>query len=223
MKADRSWLEHFKDLANLPEAEQARLSAAAMRFAMPAGTVVFSPGKPAEAFILLLSGSVRVQQITESGREIVLFRVGSGDTCVMTTACLLAEDDYSAEGIAETDIEAITLSKSAFDDLMAHAPGFRRTILSTYTKRIGALMHVVEDVAFTRLDKRLAQRLLNRADAEGAVTSTHQDLAVELGTAREVIGRQLKEFAKHGWVSLTRGKVQILDPDALQDLADKEG
>jgi len=216
------WIEQFPALAALPEEDRRLLTERAQRVSMPPGTTVFAPGQPAESFLFLLAGTVRVQQASASGREIVLFRVSGGETCIMTTACLLADELYSAEGIAEDAVEAVAIPKGAFEEAVARSPGFRRIVFSEYSQRISDVMHVVEEVAFERLDKRLAQRLLALAGLDGTLQTTHQELATELGTAREVVGRQLKELERRGWVALSRGMITITDRARLTTLAESK-
>ena len=216
-----NWIERFPDLAALPPQDQQQLAARANRVTLPAGTTVFAPGVAAESFLLILSGTVRVQQVSPGGREIVLYRVTGGETCIMTTSCLLADENYAADGITETDVDAIAIPKAAFEDAIAQSPGFRRLVFSDYSRRISDLMHVVEEVAFERLDKRLAQRLLARAGAKTTIEVTHQDLATELGSAREVVGRLLKELERRGWVALSRGRIELREPAELKALAER--
>jgi CRP/FNR family transcriptional regulator len=186
---------------------------------MPEGTVIFGPGKSPENMLLLLEGTVRVQQLAENGREVVLYRVTAGESCVMTTACMLAYEDYSAEGIAETDVVAAAVPRAVFDELVATSKDFRTFVFTAYSRRMTDLFHVIEDIAFRRMDIRLAQKIAERAE-EGSLRATHAQLAAELGTAREVISRQLAEFQRRGWVDLGRGTVTILDADALEQLAE---
>jgi len=215
-----SWIDQFPQLSGLSSDERTFLLERAGKVSLPAGTTVFAPGLAAENFLLVLDGTVRVQQMAENGREIVLYRVTGGETCIMTTACLLSDEGYSAEGVTETDVEAIAIPKAAFEEAIANSPTFRRVIFSDYSHRISDLMHVLEEVAFGRLDKRLAHRLLKRANEDGNVTATHQELAAELGTAREVIGRQLKELERRGWVSVSRGQVHINNAEQLHAIAE---
>ncbi|MCR9221596.1 MAG: Crp/Fnr family transcriptional regulator [Alphaproteobacteria bacterium] len=216
------WIEQFPELSALPEAERRALLDSAQEIGLPAGKTVFAPGRPPEHFMLLLDGVVRVQQVAPGGREIVLYRVSGGDSCIMTTACLLSHEDYAAEGVTETAVRAIAIPRQAFDELLARSPGFRRMVFSNYSSRIADLMHVVEEVAFERIDKRLAHKLIQRAGSDGAVEATHQALAVELGTAREVVSRHLKEFQRRGWVDPTRGQIRLTDRAALERLAGAE-
>lgn len=215
-----SWIDRFPQLATLSADDRTFLIDRASTVSLPAGTTVFAPGLAAESFLLILEGTVRVQQVSESGREIVLYRVTGGETCIMTTSCLLSGDSYSAEGVTETDVEAVAIPKAVFEEAIVRSPTFRRVVFSDYSHRISDLMRVVEDVAFGRLDKRLAHRLLKRADNAGVVTATHQELAADLGTAREVVGRQLKEMERRGWVSLSRGHVVLRDTGRLSAIAE---
>jgi CRP/FNR family transcriptional regulator len=186
---------------------------------LPTGTRVFGPGQAPDAFLLLINGTVRVQQVSEAGREIVLYRISAGESCALTTACLMGYEEYQAEAIAETAVEAVAIPRATFDDLIARSPEFRRFVFTAFSQRITDLFRVIEEVAFSRVDVRLAQRLLERADSKGHIDLTQQQLAAELGTAREVVSRQLNDFQRRGWLSTSRGAVDLLKPDALRQLA----
>ena len=218
-----TWIERFSGLAQLGADLRAALLAKSSVITAPKGALIFGPGKSPEHYLLLLEGAVRVHQTSESGREIVLYRVMAGESCVMTTACMLAHEDYSAEGIADTDIRAVAIPRLAFDELLAKSAEFRAFVFSAYSRRITDLFHVIEEIAFQRLDIRLAQKLVEMAQGQGLVKATHQQLAVELGTAREVISRQLQEFQRRDWIAQSRGAVEILQPNALSELAGAEG
>lgn len=202
------------------DAEAGRILESGLRaVTVPAGTVLFRSGDTCSAFLLVLDGRVRVQKVGENGREIVLYRVEPGQTCVLTTACLMSQGVYGAEGLAETEVRGLALSPAAFDALLARSPVFRSFAFSAYATRVSDLLMLIEEVAFGRIDVRLAQTLLERAGPDGTVQATHQDLAVELGTAREVVSRQLKEFERRGWLALGRGRVELHDRAAVQSLA----
>ncbi len=235
------WTARFAGLHGLAPETKAKLLAESRVAKVPRDTVIFGPGKAPENLLLLLDGTVRVQQTSESGREVFLYRVAAGESCVLTTACLLAYEDYTAEGIAETDLEAVLVPRLTFDeliarspefrrfvftaysrritDLIARSPEFRRFVFTAYSRRITDLFHVIEEVAFRRVDVRLAERLLRLASDSGTLQATHQSLAQELGSVREVVSRTLQEFQRRGWVELGRGLVRLLDPDALRRLA----
>lgn len=219
----QDWISQFPGLARLGPDLRATLLKQSLILTVPAGTVVFGPGKPPEHLLLLLDGRVRVQQTSEEGREIVLYRVAAGESCVMTTACLLAHEDYSAEGIAETDVRAAAIPRARFDDLASRSVEFRTFIFTAYARRMSDLFMVIEEIAFQRLDIRLAQKLIELARDTGQIRATHQQLAAELGTAREVISRQLGEFQRRGWIGQARGVVDLLDAAAIGRLAAQDG
>jgi len=214
------WLNRFPELQTLSAADRKVLGDHAMLVELPAGQTVFAPGKKPEHFLLLLDGTVRVQQAAANGREIILYRVSGGESCIMTTACLLSDEDYLAEGVTETAVAAVAISKSAFDDLVARSAAFRRLVFSKYASRMTDLQRLVENVAFERMDKRLAQKLLQLSPGRSRLDMTHQELATELGTAREVVSRLMKDFASRGWVSAGRGTMEILDRGALAAMAE---
>lgn len=213
------WVSHFSGLHSLPDDILAALIASSRVVQLPAGTRIFGPGHAPDAFILMLRGTVRVQQVSDTGREIVLYRVSAGDSCALTTACLMGYDDYQAEALAETDVAAVAIPRATFDDIIARSPEFRRFVFTAFSRRVTDLFRVIEEVAFARIDVRLAQRLLERANTAGHIELTHQQLAAELGTAREVISRQLNEFQRRGWITTARGAIDITQPTALRQLA----
>lgn len=209
----------FPSLGALDPAARHLLEANARPVRLPAGVTVFADGDACQAFLLVVEGSVRVQKVAETGREIVLYRVEPGQTCVLTTSCLLSHGVYGAEGVTETPVAGMALAPAAFQDLMATSAAFRTFVFAAYATRVSDLLMLIEEVAFGRIDQRLAAVLLERAGAGGIVAATHQDLAVELGTAREVVSRQLKDFERRGLLALARGRVTLIDRSGLAGLA----
>lgn len=218
MTAD--WLSNFPALAELEAPARKILENSTQQVTVPSGTVLFSTGMGAENYVLVLDGKVKVQMTSESGREIVLYRVAAGESCVLTTACLLAHHDYAAEGVTESEVKAVVLPSSAFRELLGISEVFRDFVFSAYGSRISDLMLLVEEVAFQRIDLRLAKFLLEKKDESNEIKATHQEIAVELGTAREVVSRQLKEFERRGRVETGRGFVHLTDIKAIEMLAE---
>jgi CRP/FNR family transcriptional regulator len=136
---------------------------------------------------------------------------------------MLAFEDYSADGIAETDVTAAAIPRKTFDDLLARSPVFREFVFAAYSRRITDLFALIDDIVFQRMDVRLAERLLELAGQTDTVHATHAVLATELGTAREVISRTLSEFHRRGWVEQTRGAVRITDRPSLARFARSAG
>lgn len=215
------WTRSVPALDQLDQVTRDQLHSLARPMTVPAGTRIFSEGMSCQTYLILLSGQVRVQKGGENGREIVLYRVGPGQTCIVTTACLMSGVDYDAEGIAETELQVQALSLSDFRALLASSAMFREFVFKAYGTRITDLLLLIEDVAFGRIDQRLAACLLEKGGVSGLILATHQELSVELGTAREVISRQLKDFEHQGWVGLSRGSVQVLRRAGLEALARK--
>jgi CRP/FNR family transcriptional regulator len=212
------WIDRFPGLVALPPDIATEIESRSRVLRLPALTRVFEPGQPASNMLLLLSGSVRVQQLSDTGREVFLYRVHAGESCVLTTACMLADEDYSAEGIAETEIEAVAIPRPVFDDFIGRSPVFRGFVFQTYSRRIADLFGLIDDIVFQRVDVRLSERLL-ALQKDGLISTTHQALAVELGTAREVISRTLGEFQRRGWVELSRGEIRLGDRAGLERLS----
>lgn len=211
-------MDRFPALRDLECEARRVLEDGARPATLAAGTQLFLDGDPCTAFTLILDGAVRVQKVSESGRRIVLYRVEPGQTCVLTTNALMAAIPYGAEGLAETDLAVAIVPHGTFQRLLAGSDVFRRFVFSAYATRISDLLLLIEEVAFARIDARLAHLLLTRADDSGEVRATHHALATELGSAREVISRQLKEFERQGWVSAARGRVLVRDGAALARL-----
>jgi len=216
------WIDSSPSLRTLDEAAKATLRDAAVRKHLPRGAILFRPGDACAQFPLISSGSVRVQRVTESGREIVLYRVAADETCILTTASLISAEAYSAEGVAETDVVAHVLPADRFNALMNASASFRALVFDGYGKRIATLMSRIEEIICTRVNVRLAERLLALEDDDGRVSVTQQSLAADLGTAREVVGRTLKAFERAGWVKLSRGGAEIVDARALRSLCESE-
>jgi len=185
---------------------------------IPEGTIIFHQGDQCLNYLLIISGSVKVITRAENGREIVLYHIRSGGSCVLTTSCLISSDDYPAEGVTETDVLALAIPKPVFEQYMGESRAFRKQVFHSYGDRLIKLITLVEEISFAKLDIRLAKFLLENGSVNTPIRTTHQALATELGSAREVISRQLKEFENKGWVQLSRGKIEIRNHDALASL-----
>ncbi len=218
MTIDTTWLDHFPALQSIGDDAWLTTLAKARTLSLPAGVTVFHEGDVCQNYLLVLTGSVRVQKLSESGKEIVLYRVEAGQSCVLTTACLLSSEFYHAEAITETAVEAVSIPLSAFQQALA-VPAFREFVFATYGERVTSLVMLIDAIAFGRMDARLARLLLTMTDADDVVHATHQVLARELGTAREVVSRLLKEFERHGWLVLQRGCIHLRQRQVLVEVA----
>lgn len=204
--------ERFPLFRRLPEA----LADAAYR-TVRAGTVLFDEHTPCSGFPLILDGVLRVFQRSVNGREVQLYRVKAGESCLLTSSCLLGGFDYTATGIADTPMEIVILPAAAFSALLGASAEFRAYVFGEFGDRLGALTQMVEAVMFKRLGQRLAQRLLS--DGGECLELTHQALADEIGSVREIISRLLHTFEDRGWVELGRERITIRDRAALARIA----
>lgn len=182
---------------------------------VPAGTLLFDEGQPCQGFPMVLSGCVRVARGSPQGRKLELYRVQPGEMCVVSASCLLGHTTLVAHGQTVERTELLLLQQAGFDRWCSDEP-FRALVFSVFAQRLADLMSLAEAVSFQRLDQRLAQALLGHGRQRQV---THQALADELGTVREMVSRLLSRFEKAAWVRLGREQIDLLDPDALRALA----
>lgn len=212
-----SWLAEAPALAGLEPRDRDRL-AQLRPMDLPAGAVIFRPGDAAQGYAVVLSGRVDVSLTGASGREMLLYSVEPGQSCVQTTFGLLSEAAYSAEAETARATRLVLIPRTVFLDLLDRSAPFRGLVFGAFADRMASMLKLVETVAFTRAECRLAARLLHLS-ADGPVMATHQELAAQAGTAREVVSRRFEAWARKGWVRTARGQVEVIDRAALSDLA----
>ncbi len=208
-------LELYPMLGRLPAAQLEELQSSSAYVQVPAETVIFDENQACQGFPLLLSGSVRVIKAAANGRELRLYRVCPGESCILTSSCLMGHAKYQARGITETNTEMVTLAPAAFAKLLATHDPFRDYVFSLFSERLTDMMELVTAVAFQKLDQRLAALLVSKPSP---IHTTHQALADELGSVREMVSRMLKQFAEQGWVKLGREQIDVTDVQALRKL-----
>ncbi len=179
----------------------------------PDGACLFRPGDDSQAFLILRQGNVRVEQTNPEGRTMVLYRVQEGESCVLTTSCLISNRPYTGYGYAEGAVVALAIGAEAFRGLMARDAAFRDLVFSSFVARMGELTEVIDALLLHRTDIRLAAWLARQGS--GVLEMTQQEIAQEIGTAREVVSRALKSFEREGWLKLGRGFVDLHNPEAL--------
>lgn len=187
---------------------------------IPAGRDVFVEGDQANAIALLLSGSVRVYKIGETGREITLYRFGLGESCVLTANAILSRQTFPAIATVEQEAQAAMVPAAAFRDWVGRYEAWRSFIFDLLSQRLVEVLDIVDDVVFRRMDERLASFLMARSRQQNPMTITHQEIAAELGSAREVISRLLEDFAGKGWIRSSRGVIEVVDRTGLASRAD---
>lgn len=193
----------------------AELAARARPLRVPAGTRLFDAGQPCPGFPIVDEGCVRVALMAPDGRQMELYRVEPGEVCVVSATCLFAHRSAIAWGEARTETALRLVSPADFEAVCERDPVLRRYVMGLMAERLAELMALVEAVAFQRLDQRLAALLCARGPR---LLTTHQQLAEELGTVREIISRLLRRFERDGWVALGRERIELTDAAALQRL-----
>jgi CRP/FNR family transcriptional regulator, anaerobic regulatory protein len=194
------------------------LLAALPRRSLPEGKSLFHPGEAAQAFVVVLSGRIDVSLVGASGREILLYAVEPGQSCIQTTLGLLGDDAYTGEAVTAGPVEAVLIPRALFLRLMDDDAAFRAFVLRAFGRRMADLTRLLEQVAFGRIDQRLAAVLLELAQGD-IVSATQADLAARIGSAREVVSRKLEAFAREGMTATERGQVRLLRPDLLRQRA----
>lgn len=213
------WNELFPYFRQPKTAADARIAGAVREIRLPAGAIAFRQGDDCANYLLVIEGSIKVLARSESGREIVLYRVQRGSSCVLTTTCLLSHGHYPAEGIAETPVRALAIPAALFQQGLAESEAFRQFVFNAYGQRLTEIIALVEDISFGQVKQRLARYLASHGGPGDILHTTHQELATELGSAREVISRHLKDFEKQGWIRQRRGEIVIRDRARLEQLA----
>ena len=183
---------------------------------IPAGSDVFVEGDRADAIALLVSGVVRVYKIGETGREITLYRFGNGSSCILTANAILSHQDFPAIATVEQDAEAMLIPADIFRDWVGRYDFWRTFVFALFSQRLASLMMTVDEIAFQRMDRRLALFLLSQAQSQNPLPITHQQIAAELGSSREVISRLLENFASDGSIRTGRGRIEVVNFETLE-------
>ena len=212
------WIDRVNALAGVDPAARALASSVEAR-RLRRGSVIFRPGDEARSFFIVLAGRISVTITGPTGREILLYEVGDGETCVQTTLALLGGQHYEGEATVTEEAEAVAIPRPLFDRLMGESPAFRAFVFGSFGRRLTDVIHLLEKVAFVPIESRIAAILIDRAGSGSRIDATHQDLASAIGSAREVVSRRLDALRDRGIVDLGRGVVTIRDRPALAAIA----
>ncbi len=216
------WKNCFPQLAHTEEPAVQRIINKSKYLEFPAKAQLSRSGAICSDYVLVVSGSIRVQVVTEKGREIILYHVRSGEGCVLTTSCLLGSTTFPAESYTDTKTEILALPAEDFELALGASSHFRHFVFNNFAQRLASVIARIEQLCSPAIDRNLAKALLTLSKENSLpVTATHQELASELGTAREVVSRHLKRFELQGWVSLGRGTIQVIAPEMLSRISDR--
>ncbi len=204
--AEKAFLQHVSDVAVLKN--------------IPKETTLFMEGDRCENVAFILSGVVRVYKLSESGREITLYRLTKGESCILTVSSILSRMHYPALAVAEEDLQVFLVPAARFREWVNNSECWRGYIFSLLSKRLSNVISTVEEIAFHRMDFRVAESLLH-LEREGVVKRTHQEIAMDIGTSREVVSRILKDFERRGFLHLSRGVIRLKARENLQEMLKK--
>lgn len=212
------WTDHDAGLAALDMAARGKLDAL-KPMDVPAGSVLFSPGNAVKGYVIVLSGRVGVYLVGPTGRDILLYEVVPGQSCIQSTLGLLGGDNYTAEAIASTGTRLVLLPRTLFLSLLNYNHGFRQLVFAAFAGRMQSMMQLIENVSFMRVEARLSTLIDTRADTNGTLRMTQADMATAIGSAREVVSRRLDKMTRAGILTHERGEVHITDRTALRNMA----
>ena len=213
-------LEAFSFLRNCDDHLYREFLQTAFLARLKRGQSICSEGAACDHLALVLSGSARVYKLGESGREITLYRIGVGKSCILTASCIVSQQPFPAFAVCENELEAILIPAGTLHSWMAKSAPWRDYVFGLVAQRMADIISLVEEVVFNRVDRRIAAHLIKQCRASGHSTlqATHQELASDLGTSREVVSRILKDFESNGLIETARGSITIRNPAGLEVL-----
>ena len=210
-----NWAAHL--LPGLPDKTTAQLKDLPMT-SLPSGHVLFRAGDAAVGFVVILNGRVEVTLTAASGRDILLYSIEPGQSCIQTTLGLMGDAAYSAEGRTVTPCRLVVIPVELFQALLNDSAEFRHYVFRAFADRMCELTGLLEKVAFDRIETRLARALCDMASGSEVLT-THAELATRIGSAREVVSRQLEKWVLQGVITTERGRINLCDKHGLRRLA----
>lgn len=215
-----SWLSSYPMLEKLDDPAWLAAVAGMEVMEVPAGTSIYRPNDPCTNLLFLTKGCVRVYISGDNGREIVLTHLEQGDLCILTLTTMLKTSNYSAYAVTETPCQAARLPIADFRTLFASSMGFQDFILMTLATRMHDALELLQEVTFNGLEMRLACFLFRHIRSTGgnAIEMTHQQIAYELGTTREMVSRILKDMERRGCIQLKRKRIELADMNKLEDI-----
>jgi CRP/FNR family transcriptional regulator len=187
------------------------------------GQSICSQGSACEHLALILNGSARIYKLGENGREITLYRIGAGKSCILTASCIVSHQPFPAYAECEEDLDVVMIPAGALHRWMAESTAWRDYVFGLVAQRMADIISLVEEVVFSRVDRRIASYLLKRhhADNQPTIHATHQEIASDLGTSREVVSRILKDFEIKNLIAVARGSIKLLDIKSLEAKAEE--
>lgn len=218
-KYQNDLLQLFPVLNQLPPSELQALLSGGQMVDLPAGQMLMQQNTQCQHVPLVISGQLRIFKLAPNGREMTLYRTGPGETCLASVACRISGEDFPALAQVETAARLFMIPIVVYDLLLAHKEFWKDFLILTLYRRLTETMIVLEAVAFERTDRRLVAWLLTNSDhGKRHIRTTHETVAVELGTAREVVSRLLGDIRQKGLITMSRGSIIITKPVQLSEM-----
>lgn len=183
---------------------------------VPAGVTIAQSGEHCQNLVIVLSGRVKVYQPAVSGRSLTLYYIRDNESCILTASCILNTMPFPAYAETITEVQGLSVPSDKVQEWLETEPLWQQYVFNLLSKRMAGLIELVNALAFQDLDKRLADWLLGQSLISDEIKVTHQFIADELASSREVMSRLLKEFENEGLIQLGRGSIRILNPDTLR-------
>ncbi len=209
-QARMEFVETFRSFKDAPADLTGALLSVSARKGFGAGIQIYSEGDACQAIAFVISGEIRVYKTGETGRESTLYEIGPGETCILNASCILAGQTYPANAATLSPVEVLLVPATEFRRLVSEYPEMRTFVFTLLSQRLTAVMELVEEVAFGRMDERLLDYVTEKSE-DGVLRATHQKIADDLGTSREVVSRLLKSFERQGRLTLGRNVIQLKD------------
>lgn len=209
-------IEKLPFLASASQSFRDTFLSKSMLVSLPAGQTISLEQNQCVHLPIVLSGTARVYKSSDEGKELTLYLIESGQSCILTASCILNESDFPANAVAISDMQALVVPSTEVMNWMDNFPEWRRYICGLIAQRLSNVIELVQEVAFHQMDTRLASYLLEASAHSADIKKTHESIATDLGTSREVISRLLKELEHRGVLALSRGNIRILSPEQLQ-------
>lgn len=219
-------LERFDFYRNAPDSFKQTLTNAGNVVTLDEGSFYLREGDVCQHVAIIGEGRLRVFKVSDTGREITLYQVGAGESCLLNITGVMTRDPSPASAIVEKSVTALVFPADQFQSWFATNDQVREFVFGLMARRMTAVMQLVEEITFKRMDERVGQFLRERFASENnpepVLTATHEQIAAELGTAREVVSRLLKEFERLGAIRLSRGRIFLQDPGALEAISRRQ-
>jgi CRP/FNR family transcriptional regulator len=208
MDSENEFISAFTYFKKAPDRLIAGILQASSKQYISADTIIYNEGDSCSAIAFVFSGLIRVYKSGESGREITLYEIGPGETCILNASCILSNKKYPANAVAVESVDALLIPASRFRELIDSFEQMRDFVFALLSERLASVMTTVEEVAFGRMDERLYDYLVEKSE-NGILNTTHQKIANDLGSSREVVSRLLKDFERKGKLVLSRNSIKL--------------